>query len=82
MRWMSSFLTTCFFHRQVTVFSRLPNSAGVERPLCAKWIERAFKKFSWRARMLLRVKGRFAAVTGLVDEYSGRPIELRLVHDD
>ena len=47
--------------------SRLPSSAGVERPLCAKWIESAFKKFSCRVRMLLRLKGRFVAVTGLAD---------------
>jgi hypothetical protein len=32
--------------------------------------------------MLLRVKGRLATVTGLVDEYSGTPIELGVVHDD
>ena len=79
---MSSFLTACFFHRQVIVFSRLPSSAGVDRPLCAKWIDSAFKNVSWRARILLRLGGRLAVALALVEERSGTPIEPSVVHDD
>src|SRR2546421_3546103 len=78
---MSSFLTARFFHKQVIVFRRPPSSAGVDRPLCAKWMERAFKKYSWIARTLLRVAGRFAAVMDLVATSSGPPIELRAAHE-
>lgn len=67
---MSAVLTTYFFQRQVTVLSRLPNSAGAENPLWAKWIESAFKKFSWRARIVLRVNGKVVVVTGEVDDWS------------
>lgn len=66
---MSSILTTYFFQRRVTVFSRLLNSAGAENPLWAKWIDRAFKKFSCSARIVLRVKGRVAVVTGVVEDW-------------
>jgi hypothetical protein len=64
----------------VTVFSRLLNSAGAESPLWAKWIERAFKKFSWRPRMVLSVTGRCAVVTALAGDWLETAAALRLVH--
>jgi hypothetical protein len=64
----------------VTVFSRLLNSAGAESPLWAKWIERAFKKFSWRPRIVLSVKGRFAVLTVVAGDWLETAAALRLVH--
>jgi hypothetical protein len=45
-------------------------------------MDSAFKNASWRARILLRLGGRFAVVIDLVEEHSGTPIGLRVVHDD